>query len=769
MTTPPERARPALLLALPLLVVAAPILLGRSLFLRDLQAFTYPLKESVRDRLLAGELPLWNPAVGLGRPILGLLQPGALDPLNALLLLPWPLGMDLFGLAYLVVGALGMRAWLVAEAVDPVDAALGGLGLALSGYIISMLATNGAYAWGVMWIPWALAALRRAAHAPSARAAAGATALAGLALALTVHAGDPMALAFGVGLALVRLAAYDRAHRTRGALCVVGAVALALALSAVVLLPAMDVVSVGRAGGVPLAEAAQFSTRPARLIELVWPHAFGAPYSRAWFVHALYDEGGAALRDPFAAGVYLGGLCVPLAFAALARRERLDRVLLAVALLAAVVALGRFGPLWSLVFRVVPGAKYFRYPEKYLFLTTFCVAALAARGLAPVAANPKRAARVAAVYAGALALAAGAAWVAGPSLAVALVGRLYHVPAASAGRDLATSAATAAAIATCAAALLAAAAHRGWSARSTRLALAALAALDLTVAAAPLLDTEERGLYQRRSPVIDLVRAGAPGVAPPRVLRPLDTVITSRALQPWLDVESLYPNAGTNAGVGQLDPIDIFTPARERALADALANEPARRAAVSAARHAMVRTTTLSRWRDPRAVRTFPFGFTLVEVPSPSPRLYLAARTLAAPDLATAARLVADEGFTPGRDAVVEGAEARAARGVCTLVRYAPTRVEGRCESDAPGWAVLADAYFPGWVATVEGAPAEIVPANAAMRAVRVPAGASRLVFTYAPRGLRAGATLSLAALALCVALLVRGRAPRVTPPSGAR
>jgi hypothetical protein len=758
MTSPPERARPALLLALPLLVVAAPILLGRSLFLRDLQAFTYPLKESVRDRLLAGELPLWNPSLGLGRPILGLVQPGVFDPLNVLLLLPWPLGMDLFAIAYLVVGALGMRAWLVAEEVDPVDAALGGLTLALSGYVVSMLATNGAYAWGVMWIPWSLAALRRAVVAPTSRSAAGATALAGLALALTVIAGDPMALAFGVGLALVRLAGLDRTQLPRGAACVVGAVALALALAAVVLLPAMDVVSVGRAGGVPLAEAAQFSTRPARLIELLWPHAFGAPYSRAWFVHALYDEGGTALRDPFAAGIYLGGLCVPLAFAALARRERLDRVLLAVALLAAVVALGRFGPLWSLVFRVVPGARYFRYPEKYLFITTFCVAALAARGLAPVAANPGRASRVAAVCAGVLALAAAVVWLTGPDLARALVGRLYHVPAAQAGRDLATSAGTAAIIAACGAAMLAVAAQRGWSARNTRLALAALAALDLTVAAVPLLDTEERGLYQRRSPVLEIIRGGAQGVAPPRVLRPLDTVITSRELQPWLDVESLYPNAGTNAGVGQLDPVDIFTPARERALADALVNDPARRAAVGAARFAMVRTTTLSRWRDPRVARSYPFGFTLVEVPAPSPRLYLAARARTAPDLAAAVQLVAAEGFTPGRDVVVEGAEARAANGACTLTRYAATRVEGRCDSDAPGWAVLADGHFPGWIATVEGAPAEVVPANGAMRAVRVPAGASRVVFTYAPRGLGIGAAVSLAALALCAALVARGR-----------
>lgn len=74
---------------------------------------------------------------------------------------------------------------------------------------------------------------------------------------------------------------------------------------------------------------------------------------------------------------------------------------------------------------------------------------------------------------------------------------------------------------------------------------------------------------------------------------------------------------------------------------------------------------------------------------------------------------------------------------------------------DAPraGLVYCADNYFEGWTATVDGAPAPIMPANYAFRAVTVGPGRHRVRFSYFPPGLSAGAAVSAAALLACVGL----------------
>jgi hypothetical protein len=95
------------------------------------------------------------------------------------------------------------------------------------------------------------------------------------------------------------------------------------------------------------------------------------------------------------------------------------------------------------------------------------------------------------------------------------------------------------------------------------------------------------------------------------------------------------------------------------------------------------------------------------------------------------------------------------------ILLYAPDRVELEVEAPRDGFLVLTDAWYPGWRATREGHEQEILRANALFRAVRVPAGRSRVVFEYRPRSFRCGLALSAASLVLAGTVPLAARALR--------
>jgi hypothetical protein len=89
-----------------------------------------------------------------------------------------------------------------------------------------------------------------------------------------------------------------------------------------------------------------------------------------------------------------------------------------------------------------------------------------------------------------------------------------------------------------------------------------------------------------------------------------------------------------------------------------------------------------------------------------------------------------------------------------TVLRRGPDQVIIEVTMSQPGYLVLTDTYYPGWQATVDGAPAEILVANHAFRAVQLPAGAHVVAFRYAPLSFRWGAWLTLGGLLLLIGLV---------------
>jgi hypothetical protein len=125
----------------------------------------------------------------------------------------------------------------------------------------------------------------------------------------------------------------------------------------------------------------------------------------------------------------------------------------------------------------------------------------------------------------------------------------------------------------------------------------------------------------------------------------------------------------------------------------------------------------------------------------------------------------------PRRFAAIEAAPADGflgenprAAGAARIVLDRSERVVIETWAEAAGFLFLSDQLYPGWSATVNGAPAEILRANHAFRLVRVPAGPATVVFRYRPVAFYAGLAVSAATAAGLALAGIAGRRWRSSP-----
>jgi len=138
--------------------------------------------------------------------------------------------------------------------------------------------------------------------------------------------------------------------------------------------------------------------------------------------------------------------------------------------------------------------------------------------------------------------------------------------------------------------------------------------------------------------------------------------------------------------------------------------------------------------------------------------------------------------FDPRREVILEalpeaapvssGPTQTSSRMTIDFLQDTPNTITIRAASDSGGYLVLADTYYPGWRALLDGRTVEVLRANATFRAVEFPAGDHTVEFRYEPDSARIGALISLVTLViLAVGLLLSPLrrlqpAPRGLPPT---
>jgi len=143
------------------------------------------------------------------------------------------------------------------------------------------------------------------------------------------------------------------------------------------------------------------------------------------------------------------------------------------------------------------------------------------------------------------------------------------------------------------------------------------------------------------------------------------------------------------------------------------------------------------------------------------PRAFVApAAETAADDTAARARL-ADPTFDPATEVILAGSSPQPAAPASTtkvslpaaITAYAPEDV--RVSAQGAGYLVLTDAWYPGWKAWVDGAPAPILRADLMFRAVYLLPGSHAVEFRFEPDSVKWGLWLSGIALAVWLAALL--------------
>jgi hypothetical protein len=377
------------------------LIAGLNLYMRDIALVYYPDSAVLRGLLRAGALPLWNQFASGGQPLAA--NPGyeAFYPPQWLLAIG-PL-RDMFHIEivlHYLVAALGMYLLGRSLNLSRAAAAYGGFAWALGGLMLT-LSTLLPFLFSAAWLPWVAFTFRRYLLDGGIRRLA----VAAVPLAMIFLAADVSMMmqtcALLVAYAIYHARGSGHWRRTLGGCVAIGLIAFAIA--AVQLIPALDLQrDSGRS--IPLARSVvmRWSMPPVRLAELIWPAAFGSTSSDAflWWgsrgSSRLYAQEGI----PYYLSIYPGIVSVLLVGAGFIRRVRGAGITAAVAVISFVMAIGKYGPLFPLLYRL--GLHSLRYPEKFALSGIFALsvfAMIAADAMLHDAAMQRAAFRVALVIA----------------------------------------------------------------------------------------------------------------------------------------------------------------------------------------------------------------------------------------------------------------------------------------------------------------------------------------------------------------------------------
>ena len=772
------------LLALLVAVAYPKILLGlETFYIRDFAYFGYPLAHYHRECFWRGEIPQWNPLSMMGLPFAAqwntlVFYPGSL----IYLLLPLPWSLNLFCLLHQVLAGAGMYLLAQRWTGSRLAAAVAGMAFAFNGLTLNCLMwPNNIAALG--WMPFVILFGERA-----FRGDGRAVIVAALIGATQMLTGAPEVILFTwTVLGLFALGWSWEEHRagrapwpSLGRLTLVGVIVAGLC--ALQLLPFLELIrhshrSTGQA------DAAMWSMPAWGWANLVVPRF----RSFASAVGVCFQAG-----QDWTTSYYpgIGVLALALLGAAFVRQWRtwLLGGLLALSLL---LALGDNSFVYPLLRKVFPPLGFFRFPVKFVVLATFCFPLLAAFAVAHFTAPgrmPERTLRRALLGVGG-ALTVAVIVIVACSYALPLRGEAFTASwQHGAGRVLFLGAILGLVLAL-----------RRPSPHVQRLGLAL--ALALAVAGDGLTHTGQQnpginpdlyapGLLREhwKQSGLDLTGPpdvrGAPAPADGSPALPVEREIAPGGLRAWTPapayevlLKRMVPDPGNDYLCHRLAQFADSHLLDNVPFADGFYSLYLKEHhQVWSVLYFSPTNRNLGALLDFIGVAAMPSATNIFHWqarPTALPLVTLGQRPVFADADSTLHGLRATN-FNP-REVVFLPEETRGAVSAqitspttgpsnARLVaqRFSAERIELEVETSVPTMLVVAQSFYPGWRATIDGKPAPVLRANHAFQAVVLPAGARRVTLVYQDEAFRAGLAMTALTGFACVGWLGRARRVKV-------
>lgn len=757
------------------------LLFSETFYFRDLFIYFLPQKQVFVDTVRAGELPLWNPLMHGGIPFFGDMSQHLLYPPNLLyFLLPVPRAMSLLIAGHVVAASLA--AYLLARVlgIRPAAAALAGAVYAYCGPTLS----NGNLMIRLFGTPW-LVLVVLFFHLLLREGRRRYFALFVAAGVLQVFSGAPEmitgSLLTALGWGLVDPDS-PITRRRRILLWLAAAAAIAL-LAAVQLLPTAELAGQSQRGaGMSLGVFGGHSLHPLRLPEL-WVPGFCGRFD-SFLPTDYWGRNLVSGRYPYLLSIYLGAVSLVLAFAGAFHRasvlpRRLRLFLAALLGLTLVAALGRFLPGFSLVYEWAVPLRIFRYPIRVLALTVLPLALLAAAGSEALTSGGRIVRRVLTAAWVVIGLPLAAAWAAlgSPRLGERLQLFFFDLTSEAATAPLRAGLVQALTMLVALTGVVLLAARRpsrGWG-----WLLLAVVFVDLSLAGRPINPSAPTRLVTAEPPVVAEVRrvVGEDGRfyrdKRPQGVGPKSPGDSGETL--WLhrwDQEVLQYYLATAYGIPMIfhDDYTGLAPMRVHNLGNLVDALPwgKRLPILSAASvkafitHEKVKLDGVVHVRTIANTSGVPFYLYRNERAASRAHLAYVWKEAGSGNQALVTMLI--PGFDPRRHVVVEGPVGDQPRPECGGGRVEVRRrgtLDRAFSVTTPCRAVLvlAETFYPGWEARLDGEAVPVYRADSAFAALMVPPGEHEVVWRYVPRTIYVGLSVSLLSLlALGVGMRLAGR-----------